>query len=101
VYVVRTERIVSISELSYRERLQIRGFESLELRRIHFDLIQNYKIFNNLTSLNQSDYFTIHHPSSFFRKPESFLIKPLNKLNKLSSTIIFFIDRLIAGVLCY
>jgi hypothetical protein len=84
-----TKRIVSISNLSYLERLQILGLEPLELRRLHFDLIQYYKIFNNLTSLNQSDYFTYHHPSSFSRKPESFLIKPLYKPNYLLTSFFY------------
>ena len=78
-----------IYNLSYLERLKILGFEPLELRRLHFDLIQNYKIFNNLTPLNQLDYFRYHQPAAFFRKPERFLIKPLNKPNFL---LTFFID---------
>ena len=84
-----TKRIVSISNLSYLERLQILGLVPLELRRLHFDLIQYYKIFNNMTSLNQSDYFTHHHPSSFSRKQESFLIKPFNKPNYLLTSFFY------------
>jgi hypothetical protein len=91
-----TKRIASISHLSYLERLQILGLEPLELRRLHFDVIQHYKIFNNMSSINQSDYFTHHHPSAFSRKPESFLIKPLNKPNYLLTS--FFIDQWTAGI---
>jgi hypothetical protein len=93
-----TKRIVSISNLSYLERLQILGLEPLELRRLHFDLIQYYKIINNLTSLNQSEYFTHHHPSAFSCKPGPFLIKSLNKPNYLLTS--FFIDLLTVGILC-
>ena len=81
--------IVAISNLSYFERLHILGLEPLELRRLRFDLIQYYKIINNLTSLNQSDYFTYHHPSAFSRKPEPFLIKPLNKPNYLLTSFFY------------
>ena len=68
---------------------EILGLVPLELRRLHFDLIQYYKIFNNMTSLNQSDYFTHHHPSSFSRKQESFLIKPFNKPNYLLTSFFY------------
>ena len=49
-----TKRIPSISNLSYLERLRVLRLEPLELRRLHFNLIHYYKIFNNLTSINQS-----------------------------------------------
>jgi len=55
-----TKRITSISHLTYHERLSIPGLESLELRRLRFDLIQYYKILNNLTPLNYAKYFTYH-----------------------------------------
>jgi hypothetical protein len=78
-----TKRITSISHLTYLERLSILELESLELRRLRFDLIQYYKILNNLTPLNHAKYFTYHQPSSFSRKPSPFLIKPINSPNYL------------------
>lgn len=84
-----TKRIPSLSNLSYLERLRILRLESLEARRLHFDLIHYFKIFNNLTSTNQSDYFTFHHPSSITRKTEPFLIKPLNKPNYLLTSFFY------------
>ena len=65
-----------IDDRTYLECLRILGLEPLELRRLRFDLIQYYKIFNSLTSLNQADYFTYHQPSASSGKPSSFLIKP-------------------------
>src|SRR5664279_1109442 len=44
-----TKRIPSISSLSYHERLAMINLESLELRRLRYDLIYYYKILNNLT----------------------------------------------------
>ena len=38
-----------------------------------------------MSSINQSDYFTHHHSLAFSRKPESFLIKHLNKPNCLQT----------------
>jgi hypothetical protein len=84
-----TKRIPSISNLSYLERLRVLRLEPLELRRLHFDLIHYYKIFNNLTSINQSEYFMFHHPSSITRKSEPFLIKPLNKPNYLLTSFFY------------
>jgi len=75
-----TKRITLISHLTYHERLSILDLESLE----SFDLIQYYKILNSLTPLNYTKYFTYHQPSSYSRKPSTFLIKPIN--NHHSST---------------
>ena len=47
-----TKRVTSLKKYSYPERLAILGLEPLELRRLRCDLIQYYKIFNNLTLLN-------------------------------------------------
>jgi len=72
-----TKCITSISNSTYHERLSILDLESLELRCLRFDLIQYYKILNNLTPLNYAKYFTYHQPSSSSRKPSPFLIKPI------------------------
>jgi len=81
-----TKCVTSISHLTYHERLSILDLESLELRRLRFDLIQYYKILNNLTPLNYAKYFTYHQPSSSSRKPSPFLIKPINGPNYLLSS---------------
>ena len=46
-----TRRIPSLCELSYPERLAMLDLEPLELRRLKFDLVLYYKIFNNLVHL--------------------------------------------------
>jgi len=81
-----TKRITSISHLTYHERLCVLDLESLELRRLSFDLNQYCKILKNLTPLNYANYFTYHQPSSSSRKPSPFLIKPTNSPNYLLSS---------------
>ena len=43
---------------SYADRLKLLGIESLQTRRCFFDLIEVYKILNNLTSLGPDQLFT-------------------------------------------
>jgi len=81
-----TKRITSMSHLTYHERLSILDLEALELRRLRFDLIPYYKIFNNSTPLNYVKYFTYYQPSSSSRKPSPFLIKTINSTNYLLSS---------------
>ena len=57
-----TKCVKAISKLSYAERLAIFNLEPLELRRLRYDLVQYYKILNNLTPLNPADYFNLHYP---------------------------------------
>jgi hypothetical protein len=84
-----TKRITSISHLTYLERLSILELEPLELRRLRFDLIQYYKIFNNLTPLIYSNYFMCHQPSFSSRNPSSFIIKPLSIPNYLLTSFFY------------
>jgi len=56
-------------------RLGILGLNPLELKRLRCDLIQYYKIFDNLTSLNPADYFNDHQPSLSSRAASSIRIK--------------------------
>ena len=85
-----TKRIRQLSHLSYFERLSILELEPLELRRLRFDLVQYFKIFNNLSSITPVDYFNIRQPSLTSRAPVPFLVKPINKPNYVLSS--FFID---------
>jgi len=57
-----TKRVPSLSHLSYLERPSALGLESLELRRVKFDLIQYYKVLNNLTCIEPNSYFHLHYP---------------------------------------
>ena len=85
----KTKRVTSLKNFSYLERLGFLGLEPLELRRLRCDLIQYYKIFDNLISLNPVDYFTVHQPSLSSRVSSSILIKPLKRPNYVLSSFFY------------
>ena len=71
-----TKRIPSIKSLSYLERLKYLKLESLELRRLHFDLIYYFKILHNLTPHDPSDFFMFHSPPTSARNSSTILVRP-------------------------
>jgi len=52
-----TKRLHGCKALTYMDRLAKLGVPSLELRRLHLDLIYCYKIVFGLTKLNFVDFF--------------------------------------------
>ena len=44
---------------SYEDRLETLGLQSLELRRLHFDLTMLYKIAHNLVDLSFEHFFVL------------------------------------------
>ena len=52
-----TKRLPGLKHMSYNERLHYLGLSSLELRRLHLDLIYYYKIVFGVVNLNFSDFF--------------------------------------------
>jgi len=69
-----TKRLPGFSEYSYSHRLSLLEIHSLELRRLHFDLIYCYKIIFGLTGIHctdlfelRSDYGTRGHPYKIFK----------------------------------
>jgi ribonuclease P/MRP protein subunit RPP40 len=82
-----TKRIPSLSSLSYSERLASINLESLELRRLRFDLIMYYKIINNLTPLCCEQYFHFYSPPASSRTASSILLlKPISGSAKYFSS---------------
>ena len=59
-----TKRIPSLKYRTYAERLAFLSLETLELRRLKFDLIMVYKICNDLVDLQFDDFFTLPNVSS-------------------------------------
>ena len=60
---VFTRRIPGMSNYSYLDRLNILNLESLEERRIFFDLVMVYKILHNLVEINSNSFFTLANNS--------------------------------------
>ncbi len=54
-----TRRLPGMGALTYPQRLIVANLESLELRRIHYDLILVYKIVHQKIALNFDDYFKL------------------------------------------
>ena len=80
--------ILLLSNLPYTERLAGLGLESLELRRLRFDPINYFKIFNNLTPITPCYHFLIYHPIPSTRSSMPHLQKPLRGNSKLSSSFL-------------
>ena len=54
-----TKLIPSLKSLPYETRLRTLNLPSLKYRQIRNDLIQTYKILNNLDNLKQEDFLTL------------------------------------------
>ena len=76
-----TKRIPSVAHLSYHDRLKALGLDSLELRRLRYDLVMMYKIIHNLVDLDRDALITVTS-SSITRNSLLKLFKPTS----LSST---------------
>jgi len=58
-----TKRLRGYKNLTYTDRSTKLALPSLELRRLHLDLIYCYKIVFGLIKLNFSDFFSFPHRS--------------------------------------
>lgn len=58
-----TSRIPGLNQLDYSERLKVLNLESLELRRLRYDLVECFKIGNGLSVLNFNSFFTYSNNS--------------------------------------
>jgi Reverse transcriptase (RNA-dependent DNA polymerase)/Endonuclease-reverse transcriptase len=58
-----TKRIASVSHLSYRNRLEFLGLDSLEYRRLIYDLVMMYKIVHNLVDVDRNALITVNSAS--------------------------------------
>ena len=81
-----TKRIASLSSMSYHERLAALNLEPLELRRLRFDLVNYYKIINNISPIDPSNIFSFSNTITSTRSALPHLLKPLKASNKLLST---------------
>jgi hypothetical protein len=72
--------------LSYFERLRRLNLETLELRRLRFDLIYYFKILHNLTPHDPADFFSFHRPPSTLRNSAPLIQIPVNGNKTLYSS---------------
>jgi len=56
---VFTKKLPGMRYLSYEERLSVLNLESLEVRRLKFDLVTCFKILKGLTSITPTEFFTL------------------------------------------
>jgi len=54
-----TKRLSGLSHLNYTNRLKYLGLETLELRRLHHDLIYTYKVLFGKTDMDCANMFTV------------------------------------------
>ena len=97
-----TKRLAGLSNLSYDERCKLLGIERLELRRLHSNLINCFKIINGLTCLSANEFlelsknsvtrghsFKIVVPVSRVNcRQHFFAVRIINVWNKLSNDIV-------------
>jgi ribonucleases P/MRP protein subunit RPP40 len=84
-----TKRLPGLHNVSYCERLQLCKLESLEVRRLHSDLIMTYKIINGLISVNLGDSFVL----SSNNRTRGHLLRFVKKHVKLDIRKYFFAYR--------
>jgi len=59
-----TKRLPGLSNLPYTKRLKVLGIDSLEIRRLRYDLVFMYKMLIGLVDLKYSDYFVLRTSSA-------------------------------------
>jgi hypothetical protein len=84
-----TKRIPSLSNCNYAERLARLSLDTLELRRLRFDLIFYYKVFNNLTPFDPQILFYEYHPPMSLRFNSPFIQKPAHMSNIALNTLFY------------
>ena len=86
---------LNLSFNNYSERLNIMGMESLECRRVRFDLILLYKMYNNLIDVNLDNFFQpgLVQNKYNLRRHKCTLVKP--PIAKTATRYKFFTYRII------
>ena len=76
---------MNIKYANYEDRLRILNLESLQLRRLRYDLVAVYKVLNNLVDIESSQLFEPHTSTYNFRHEHDMTLKnpPTAKRNTL------------------
>ena len=70
---------------SYKDRLDKINLESLERRRLNYDLTKLFEMINGLSYLKFDDYFQLCN-SQYNLRRNSLQIKPIHKINATNNT---------------
>ena len=81
-----TRRLFPRNTLNYADRLKILNLESLEQRRLKFDLKMYFQIIHRLVNLNKDNFFMFLPKSHGTRSHDFQLQQPLYHSNLLSNT---------------
>jgi len=84
-----TKRINSLASVPYSNRLNLLNLEPLELRRLHLDFTNYYKILIGLSPLTATDYFLIYSPITSIRSNMPSILRPVHASSKLSSSFFY------------
>ena len=80
-----TKRLPGLSNLTYLQRLQTLGLDSLELRRLRLDLTLLYKIIFNKTGLESKNFIFIQSQESRQLRSHRYQIRPVHKFKTARS----------------
>ena len=89
-----TKRIPGMRNLPYSDRLVLVGLESIELRRLKFDLIMVYKTLNGFSGLEKDIFFKY----SLSKRTRSYTDNPFKLAGSTSHLIVsshFFAERVV------
>ena len=84
-----TKLLFECRNMSYRERLQYLNLHSLKGRRLRGDLIQTFKIFNQIDDLDMKNFFALSE-TTYTRNSEAKIFIKYSKTNKRKK---FFSNR--------
>ena len=85
IYTKRIFRRCGLPYTSYRDRLDQINLESLERRRLNYDMVLVYKIINGLSYINFHEYFYLVNTNYNLRR-NSLQIKPLYQIKSTNSS---------------
>lgn len=87
-----TKKIPGLGNLTYKQRLETLKFDSLEKRRLYNDIIEGYKIINQLTSIDAQNLITFNPSVRTTRSSTKLNIYPKRYRTKIGKN--FFSMRL-------